>query len=226
VLGLGVNVEKLPNRVTLSEALSWLAFGITYDKDKLKSELVSSAFGHAQDDALNKLTVSLEELATAARSGQITLEGRYVPDEKSGSALTTTIAPMALADFRAFDIKEDGLRRGKGVLWISNQKMEWVYNPNFSIEHYGDITMNFKELRDCLRKGTSPKHSTTADKPKLSVAALQQWWQSLLPQERAQSQAKLMELCDKTHPDHSITRQRIRDLTGTRKTGPKPIPPK
>lgn len=219
-------MQNLPIRVTLSEALSWLAFGELYNKDKLKSELVSSAFGHAQDDALNKLTLSLEKLATAARYCQLTLEGRYVPDENSGSALITTIAPMTLEDFRAFDIITDGLRRGKGVLWISNQKMEWAYNPNFSIARYDDITMNFKALRDCLTKGTSPTHSMTADKPKLSPAALQQWWQSLSPQESAQSQVKLMDLCKKAHPDHSITRQRIRALTGPRKTGPKPDQPK
>ena len=69
-------MEKLPNRVTLSEALSWLAFGVLCDKDKLKTELVSSAVGLVYDEALKKLTVSLQDLTKSARSGQVTLEGR------------------------------------------------------------------------------------------------------------------------------------------------------
>lgn len=219
-------MEKLPYRVTLSEALSWLAFGVLCDKDKLKTELVSSAIGLVDDEALRKLTVSLQDLTKSARSGQVKLEGRYMPNTSSADALTKRIEPNALADFRAFDILLDGLRLGEGILWMSNDKMVWVNNPKTSLEHYRDITMNFKELRDCLKAGSSPTLSSAKMKSPLSQAALQQWWQSLPAVDRKMSQVQLLDLCKKSHPDHRITRQMVRDLTGSRKTGPKPIRPK
>ncbi len=218
-------MEKLPNRVTLSEALSWLAFGVLCDKDKLKTELVSSAFGLVYDEALKKLTVSLQDLTKSARSGQVTLEGRYVQNPSSADALTKRIEQNALADFCAFDILLDGLRLGGGILWMNNDKMVWVNNPKTSIEHYRDITMNFRELRHCLKAGSSPNLSSANKMSPISQAALQQWWQGLSAIERTLSQVQLFDQCKKSHPDHRISRQRIRDLTGSRKTGPKPIRP-
>ena len=216
-------MEKLPYRVTLSEALSWLAFGVLCDKDKLKTELMSSAFGLVDDEALKKLTVSLQDLTKSARSGQVTLEGRYVQNPSSADALTKKIEPNALADFRAFDILLDGLRLGEGILWMSNDKMVWVNNPKTSLEHYRDITMNFKELRDCLKAGSSPKLSSAKNMSPISQAVLQKWWQGLSAVECRLSQVQLLDMCKKSHPDHRITRRKIRDLTGSRKTGPKPI---
>jgi len=222
-------MKKLPYRVTLSEALSWLAFGVLCDKDKLKSELVSSAFGFSIKDADAKLAESLVALLEQAHAQKITLEGKWVEDPTSSIALTAKIDSTELANYRAFDMLVDGLLQGEGILWISNKnragKMVWVNNPKTSIESYGDITMDFKELRHCLKAGSSPKLSSANNMSPISPTALQKWWQGLSTAERTLSQVQLLDLCKKSHPDHRITRQKIRDLTGSRKTGPKPIRP-
>ncbi len=222
-------MKKLPNRVTLSEALSWLAFGMLCDKEKLKTELVSSAFGFSIKDADVKLAESLVAFLELANAQKIKLEGKWVEGPTSTIALTAKIDSTELANYRAFDIRVDGLRQGDGILWISNRtrdgEMVWVNNPETSIEHYRDITMNFKELRDCLKAGSSPKLSSAKKLSPISQAALQQWWQGLSADERRLSQLQLLDMSKKSYPDHRITRHLIRDLTGSRKTGPKPIRP-
>lgn len=222
-------MKKLPNRVTLSEALSWLAFGVLCDKDKLKSELVSSAFGFSIKDADAKLAESLVAFLEQAHAQKIKLEGKWVEGPTSSIALTAKIDSTELANYQAFDFLVDGLRQGEGILWISNRtsddEMEWVYNPRTSVKHCRDITMDFKELRGCLKAGNSPKLSSANIKLPLSPTALQKWWQGLSTAERTLSQVQLLDLCKKSYPDHRITRHMIRDLTGSRKRGPKPIRP-
>jgi hypothetical protein len=62
-----------------------------------------------------------------------------------------------------------------------------------------------------------------ATQPRLSVSKLQKWFDNLSVADRFMPQDKLLSRCKSAHPDHSITRQRIRDLTPGRKQGPRPI---
>jgi hypothetical protein len=59
--------------------------------------------------------------------------------------------------------------------------------------------------------------------PRLPDGQLQQWWDNLGPAEQALPQAKLLSLASKRFQEHSIARQRIRDLTQGRKRGRKPL---
>ena len=59
--------------------------------------------------------------------------------------------------------------------------------------------------------------------PPLSDAHLKEWWKRLSPEGQAEPQDDLLAMCRAAFPDRHISRQRIRDLTGPRKRGKKPI---
>lgn len=59
-------------------------------------------------------------------------------------------------------------------------------------------------------------------KPRLSDAALDRWWEKLGPARDALSQAQLWTLVKADHPESSVARDRIRELTEGRTPGPKP----
>lgn len=58
---------------------------------------------------------------------------------------------------------------------------------------------------------------------RLPDARLKEWWWGLAEKDRGQSQSKLLEVCRAAFPEHSVARQRIRELTPNRKRGPKPL---
>jgi hypothetical protein len=60
-----------------------------------------------------------------------------------------------------------------------------------------------------------------AKKPPLSEAALDRWWEKLTAAREALSQDQLWLLAKAAHPEHSVSRDRIRTLTEGRSPGPK-----
>ncbi len=59
--------------------------------------------------------------------------------------------------------------------------------------------------------------------PRLPVATLNNWWEGLSDSAKEQKQDDLWEQAKKAYSTHSISRQRIRELTGPRKRGVKPL---
>jgi len=64
-----------------------------------------------------------------------------------------------------------------------------------------------------------PEHHT--HKPRLSDAELNRWWEGKLLVREHLTQEELLTLARLKYPDHHISRERIRELGGPRKTGPK-----
>lgn len=69
----------------------------------------------------------------------------------------------------------------------------------------------------------SPRKRVRDDRPRLPDSALMQWWAALPDATKSRSQDDLLMTCQTAFPRNSIARDRIRELTGPRKRGPKPI---
>ena len=60
-----------------------------------------------------------------------------------------------------------------------------------------------------------------AAKPGLSEATLRQWWDKFGPARESLSLERLWALAKVEHPNHFVSRERVRALSDARKTGPK-----
>lgn len=103
--------------VTLSEALTWIAFGFALDRDSLDREISSHAFDTTDSQAA--LSAAMAKLAVRASGGQIAARGKYVESRSTdeNKVLTAPIDPVRFEDFAQFDILYDGLRYGTGLTW-------------------------------------------------------------------------------------------------------------
>ena len=208
---------------TLSEALSWIAFGLRVTYKDLKSELMGESFGYPYPDAKARLEAALEDLMTAVHAGQVEAQGRFHTTANSiNGALTRILTSAEAHDYRAFDIMCDGLRYGQGLLWLpemENDEMSYVQSPFLRPEHFSEVVISISDFHQAgLKKGTSPK-SKQAIKPTISRAAVEGWLKSLPPDEQGLPQKKLTDACKQAFPQHKVTRDQIRELTPGRPRG-------
>jgi len=201
--------------ITLSQALSWIAFGKKDDKDKLKKRLAQSNYS---PDDLFDLEKGVEKLASKASNGAIELMGKYVPrGVDSGEwALTENIPNEKLFDFRAFDITTDGLRHGKGLMWLpevadeAQNKLRYTFRPVLRSEHYNDVKVDYAALqRECKSGALRP----------LPASLLKKWWDGLSDAETRLGEAKHTTMLKEAYPDQHVARERLRELRGPRKRG-------
>lgn len=103
--------------VTLSEALTWIAFGFALDRDSLYRAISGHAFDATEPQAA--LADAMAKLAVRASGGQIVARGKYVESHSTdeNKVLTATIDPVRFEDFARFDILHDGLHCGTGLTW-------------------------------------------------------------------------------------------------------------
>jgi hypothetical protein len=103
--------------VTLSEALTWIAFGFALDRDSLDRAISGHAFDATDPQAA--LAAAMAKLAVRASGDQIATRGKYVESHSTdeNKVLTAPIDPVRLEDFAQFDILYDGLRYGTGLTW-------------------------------------------------------------------------------------------------------------
>ena len=112
--------KRLPSDapfVTLSEALTWIAFGFALDRDSLDRAISGNAFDATDPQAA--LSDAIARLAIRASGGQIAARGKYVESHSTDESkvLTAPIDPVRFEDFAQFDILYDGLRYGTGLTW-------------------------------------------------------------------------------------------------------------
>jgi hypothetical protein len=108
--------------VTLSHALSWIAFGVSMRSDQLHEVLSEDRYG--EHDPQEAIKAAAAQLTSLARRGTITLHGKYREshrDEKR-TLLTAPIEPIKLADYRQFNYLADELRHGEGLTWWRTDK--------------------------------------------------------------------------------------------------------
>lgn len=103
--------------VTLSEALTWIAFGFALDSNDLDRAISGNAFDDTDPQAA--LADAIARLAVWASGGKIAARGKYVENHSTdeNKVLTATIDPVRFEDFAQFNSACDGLRYGTGLTW-------------------------------------------------------------------------------------------------------------
>ena len=103
--------------VTLSEALTWIAFGFVLDRDCLDRAISAHTLDAIDPQAA--LVNAMAKLVVSASGGQIDMRGKYVESHSTDDSdvLTAPIDPVRFEDFAQFDILHDGLRYGTGLTW-------------------------------------------------------------------------------------------------------------
>ena len=221
--------NKLPSNkyVTISEALSWLAFGNAQKRESLNKELADQAFGIPYKDAKQRLENVLSLLVSAALNGKVTLYGQYLSDLGAGAdnELTEEIATVKFSDFKQFDITVDGLRFGSGLAWLPDEKTEWIVKSPKRVDGYIDVTAQRSDLMRVFSAGGITINGTDKQAlPRIGEGTLQKWYDNLKPDEKDLSEEMLKDLAILAFPMNNITRDQIREFTKGRPPGRKPNP--
>ncbi len=108
--------------VTLSRALSWIAFGVSMSSDQLHEVLSQDRYGERVPQV--SIKAAMAELATRARAGKIALKGKFQESHRvdERTLLTGPIEAIKLADYRQFNYLSDELRHGEGLTWWRTDK--------------------------------------------------------------------------------------------------------
>jgi len=222
---------ELPNQpyVTLSEALSWIAFATPLGRESLNKELAGLTFKMELSAAKAQLEQGVSNFMDAAAVGKIQIVGKHLlshladPDESK----VDIIPEGECQNYRQFDITIDGLRFGEGLAWLPNENEVWAYEANKHPDFYTQIKVKRSSLMHAFSARIIGMPANAQSKlPPLSETDLKNWWDKLTIEEQRQSRKALGELCAVHHPLHSISRQRVRTLTPNRKRGPKTNQPK
>lgn len=205
-------MQNKPTFISLSEALSWIAFGQQDKKEELIEYLAKKNYS---EDCKDKLNNALESLLSKARGALITLEGKEITSKTTttDNALTIKISSTAFKDFAAFDINTDGLSYGKGLLWLptlvkNGKNCEFIYEHKEQhkiTKHYTDVDVNFSQLKKELQPGRQSL-------PALSDAELEKWWGSLSEEEKRFSEKAQKLMLVENFPNNHISRARLRAL--------------
>lgn len=137
--------------VTLSEALSWIAFGVALDRDSLDRATSGHAFDAADPQAA--MADAMAKLALRASGGQIAARGKYVESHSTdeNNALTAPIDPVRFEDFAQFDILHDGLRYGTGLTWLHEPSaLERVFQERG--DAFRSVKVNRADLMEHFRR--------------------------------------------------------------------------
>jgi hypothetical protein len=110
--------------VTLSQALSWIAFGASFDNDRLIRAIDDLAFGPSAETEVG-LKKAVADLTALASSNAIQIRGKYIESDSMDAsvALTNVIDPIRFHDFAQFDICRDALRYGTGLTWTKSESI-------------------------------------------------------------------------------------------------------
>lgn len=155
--------------VTLSEALSWIAFGVSMDNDKLHEVLSLDRYGDLDPQAAIKAAVA--QLTDLGSGEKVTMRGKFRSGhhEKEKILLTGAIEPIKLQDYRLFGFLDDELMHGDGLLF-SRDENDMVFDQvirDGRKESYLKVTVN----RTDLLREFPPTPFTLAARKHLAAAA-------------------------------------------------------
>ena len=205
-------MQNKPTFISLSEALSWIAFGQQDKKEELIEYLAKKNYS---EDCKDKLNNALESLLSKARGALISLEGKEITSKTTvtNNALTIKISSTAFKDFAAFSITDDGLYYGNGLLWLpesikDDKDNKFKYQQIEQHEHtthYVDVDVNFSQLKKELQPG---RQSLLA----LSDAELKNWWGNLSEEEKCLSEEVHKMMLIENFPNNHISQKRLRKV--------------
>lgn len=147
--------------VTLTQALSWVAFGDWSHSDH-----------HWQNysDSKQRLEQALEEFCDAACTGKIAIRAKLVPHHAADpSHFNTVVIPQErFHDFRQYDPLYCGLRVGRGLFGFGSQDAEgltYTQQPIVRAEFYRDVRIRGDQLTKVFQPSAAQVKTTSkADK--------------------------------------------------------------
>lgn len=213
-------MSEAVERIPLTAALTLAAFGIEKSGEQFAKVMNAEHFGLTRAEAFSKFTVALDELLKRAASGDLILRGRFACNiDASGTEEIAQLPAESVLSYAAFDCRIDGLRFGDpALLWFSPAEAPYR-QPSFTrADHYFDITVVRGQVRKFLGKGSSP-YQQVRKPPPLPDADLQEWWDALPEEDKSKSQVSLWKMAQKDHPNHQLTRQRMRGFVPKRPPG-------
>lgn len=131
--------------ITISEAVSWVAFGISMDQGRLSLALEGK--GIDPTESRRNVSLAMAKLADRGTGGSIAMRGKYVATYLTDDRplQTEPIDPVRLADFARFDVLHDGLAFGDGLAWIDDRaSLDSVFDGRD--DAYRNVTVNRAEL--------------------------------------------------------------------------------
>ena len=138
------------SRIPLSEAITWIAFGVALDAERLERAIRWQSFadGDLQADQ-RQMEAATATLLKAGADGLVPMYGRHMEAYGEKGKLTQRIDPLTLEDYRkALIISHDNLYYGEGLF-------VWHRAPNDSHvrgSERGDHFVNVTVERDALLK--------------------------------------------------------------------------
>lgn len=213
-------MSRPPVYLTLSQALSWMAFGQRMDRKSLNSELAGACFEVGQEKALQQLEAAVDALTTLGHSGQVEFQGWWTePINPTAITDCAVIPAIKLADFRAFDITTDGLRRTRGILWFGPD-----ISDGLRVAHEGYFSEVLVKATDLHKHVRKPLFQAPAP-PRIIPGSLNKWFAALSPADKSLPDTALVRLAKDAFPDHSVPRREVEALRGKRLRGrPKKSP--
>jgi hypothetical protein len=212
-------MSRPPVNITLTEALTWLAFGERLDSNGFINATSSLGF----DEQRKLLAEALQRLLDKALGGLIEFNGKYCDPNGNVSPVAREITMLELASYQAFDLAKDRLWHGTGLQWLPDEESVWKYEPLQTSAHFQEVTVKFTSLKHHLKKGTKPLNRTIKLQ-KLNPTQYQTWFDKLSKEQKHTSEKDLIERCQQDHPNHRVVREEIRQLRkvlGPLKRGPK-----
>lgn len=153
--------------VTLSEAISWIAFQHSMTATQLAAalgmgewDLCFDTLDNAESDAVqpvhslrrglvgpegdSALAQAVERLTDVASGGEIEIRGRFFRSvlEDDRQILIKVISQEALSNYRQFDVFADALYRGNGLAWGADRRDF----PATTDDHFRDVIVRRSQL--------------------------------------------------------------------------------
>lgn len=164
--------------VELSEALSWLAFGIALNSNDLWDVIQTGRLGGSVAVAEKRLADSVDRFADSVMAGHLRCVGKYAETYHHGEGLLTNpFDPIRLMDFRRFDIVSNGLCCGHGLNTRINGDLVDIFGGVGRKDMYRDVHVNRDDMIRCFPEQTKlaePAPAEPALKP-IAERTLSNW---------------------------------------------------
>lgn len=140
------------SRVPLSEAITWIAFGVALDAERLDRAIHwGSLIGGDLQGAQRRMEAATASLLKAGGDGLVPMYGRHIAKRGEKGELTKQIDELTLGDYRkALIVSHDSLYYGEGLfIWLRAPNDSLVRGSERS-DHFANVTVGRGSLLKCF----------------------------------------------------------------------------
>jgi len=224
--------------ISLSEALSSIAFNQELSGPMILAALDDGRLGIGRRAAQDRLEGVVDKLCDAGHTGRIKFWGVNNFESARSTQSESELRQLDQIDFVEFrlfvagtDILASGANEGNEfsdsfAASSATRKIDRICVDRVSFEKLKAETSGSAVSTNGSQ--STPQvvaRSNGKGLPRLPDRKLTDWWCALNAADRDLSRDVLHKRCVTAHPNHSIARQRVRDILPKRKPGPRPITP-